>query len=116
MMKRNGKITGLACALLSFLGTFCLPYVLNLKGEGLAVSNSWFGVFAWAALWFVADRAMDGRRKGDRRGKAAALLLGGTFSLCLVFGVSLERAENVDFGDGMMWFSATVWAFIFPFG
>ncbi len=113
MMKHNGKRIGFTGAALAFLGTLCLPYLLNLRGNGLAVSNSWFGVFVWAVLWLVTDRAMDGSEKRDRRGKAAALLLGGLFSLCLVFGVSLERAENVDFGDGMMWFSAAVWALIF---
>ena len=113
MKKYNEKISKLSGAALAFLGTFCLPYILNLKGNVLAVSNSWFGVFIWAVIWFLTDRAADGNEKRDRREKTAAVLLGGAFSFCLAFGVSLEQAENVDFGDGMMWVSAVVWAVIF---
>lgn len=113
MMKHNRRITKFSGAALAFLGTLCLPYMLNLKGNSLAISNSWFSIFVWAALWFLTNKAADGREKRDRRTRTAALLLGGVFSLSLAFGVSLERAENVDFGDGMMWFSAAVWAAIF---
>lgn len=112
-MKYDKKITKFASTALAFLGTLCLPYMLNLKGNGLAVSNSWFGVFVWAAVWFLTDKAAEGREKRGRRERIASALLGGVFSLCLVFGVSLERAENVDFGDGMMWMAAVVWAAIF---
>lgn len=113
MMKYNKKTIKFAGAALAFLGTLCLPYMLNLKGNGLAVSNSWFSVFVWAAVWILTDKAAEGREKRDKRERIAAALLGGAFSLCLAFGVSLERAENVNFGDGMMWFSAVVWALIF---
>ena len=108
MKKYNEKISKLSGAALAFLGTFCLPYILNLKGNVLAVSNSWFGVFIWAVIWFLTDRAADGNEKRDRREKTAAVLLGGAFSFCLAFGVSLEQAENVDrrrddvgFGGGL---------------
>lgn len=40
-------------------------------------------------------------------------MLGFLFSVALVFGVSLERAESVDFGNGMMWLSAAVWTVVF---
>lgn len=111
--KKNNRARSFAGALLAFAGTLCLPYLLNLKGNGLAVSNSWFGVFIWAVLWFLTDKATAGRKKRDRRERIAAGLSGLSFSLCLVFGASLERAGNVDFGDGMMWISAAVWGVIF---
>ena len=107
------KMSGWASARLAFAGTFCLPYLLNLKGNGLALSNSWFGTFAWAALWRMTDRAAKGSENRNGREKIASALLGGAFSLCLAFGAALERAENVDFSDGMMWLAAAVWAVIF---
>ena len=107
------KMSGWASAGLAFAGTFCLPYLLNLKGNGLALSNSWFGIFVWAALWRMTDRAAKGSENRNGREKIASALLGGAFSLCLAFGAALERAENVDFSDGMMWLAAAVWAVIF---
>ncbi len=111
--RRSNRIKAWFVPFLAFLGTWCLPYMLNLKGEALVVSNSWFGVFIWAVLWFLTDKASEAGKARDRREKAAAYVLGFLFSLCLAFGVSLERAENVDFGNGMMWLSIAVWAGIF---
>lgn len=101
------------CPLLAFLGVWCLPNMLNLKGNALAVSNSWFSVFLWGVLWFLIKKVADWEGIRDRRERLAAGVLGFFFSLCLAFGVSLERAESVDFGNGMMWLSVAVWAAIF---
>ncbi|HBA68319.1 MAG TPA: hypothetical protein DCZ40_03065 [Lachnospiraceae bacterium] len=100
-------------ASLAFAGVWGLPYMLNLKGNGLAVSNSWFGVFVWGVLWFCIHKAAEGIKARERRGTGAACVLGFCFSLALVFGVSLERAQSVDFGNGKMWLSAAVWTVIF---
>lgn len=98
---------------LAFMGTLCLPYMLNLKGETLAISNSWFGVLLWAVLWFLTGRAAHSKRGMNRRETMAAYMTGFFFSLSLAFGASLERVQNVDFGNGMMWFSIAVWTAIF---
>ena len=45
-------------ALLAFAGVVCLPYIWNLEGESLIISNSWFGVFLWGVLWFLTDKAL----------------------------------------------------------
>lgn len=111
--EKSNRAGSFAGALLAFAGTLCLPNLLNLRGNGLAVCNSWFGVFIWAVLWFLTDKTAAGKRKRDRRERMAAGLSGLSFALCLVFGAALERAENVDFGDGMMWISAVVWGVIF---
>ena len=106
-------MTGVQTCALPISGTMCLPYMLNLKGETLAISNSWFSVLLWAFLWVSIKWAMDREKEEGRREKTAAYGLGCCFSLCLAFGVSLEQAQSVAFGDGMMWFSAAVWGGIF---
>lgn len=116
-MKKNDKkdnhITSWIAPFWALAGTMCLPYMLNLKGETLAISNSWFSVLLWAFLWVSIKWAMDREKEEGRREKTAAYGLGCCFSLCLAFGVSLEQAQSVAFGDGMMWFSAAVWGGIF---
>ena len=49
-----------ACLVLpgiSLAAVLCLPRLLNLQGRELAVSNSWFAVFVWGALWLLLRRA-----------------------------------------------------------
>lgn len=61
MMKNKmmgGKRIQLAGALLAFAGTVCLPYIWNVKGESLAISNSWFGVFLWGVFWFLINKSL----------------------------------------------------------
>lgn len=111
--KKSGSKKIWPVPLLAFGGTLCLPYILNLKGETLVISNSWFGVFIWVVLCLSTEKALERKKARDRREKAAAYVLGFLFSLCLAFGASLEQAENVDFGNGMMWLSVAVWGFIF---
>lgn len=129
------KIKRLAGALLAFAGVACLPYIWNLDGKSLIISNSWFGVFLWGVLWYLTDRSLadnvslggrktetggkreegqlEERRPRERRQVLAAGLSAFFFSSCLAFGTSLEQRENVVFGNGMMWLSIAVWAAIF---
>ncbi|MCI6552592.1 MAG: DUF6020 family protein [Lachnospiraceae bacterium] len=121
---RFHKLTSLfpaACAAgpalpgISLAAVLCLPRLLNLQGRELAVSNSWFSVLVWAALWLLLRRAeavcrQDGK---EGRGRAAAGLLAFFFSLCLAFGRELDSVGNVDFTDGLMWLSILVWTVVF---
>ena len=71
------KIKRLAGALLAFAGVACLPYIWNLDGKSLIISNSWFGVFLWGVLWYLKDRSMDDNvtlsgRKTEKGGKRTA--------------------------------------------
>lgn len=109
-----GSIRGLALA-----AVFCLPQMLNLKGDMLAASNSWFSVLAYGLFWFLCYRSLadiwqkDGtgkeREQGRYHGLAAAAMIAGMFSLCIAFGVQLDCSENVDFRDGRMWLAVLVW-------
>ncbi len=62
-MKKNGKkdnyITSWIAPFWALAGTMCLPYMLNLKGETLAISNSWYSVLLWAFLWVSIKWALD---------------------------------------------------------
>lgn len=109
-MKRN-KILVLS-ALLSAAGIFLLPQMLNLKGNVLAISNSYFAVFVWAGCWFFLNKAMQKISREDRRGYMAAGILSFLFSLCIAFGAALEQAENVNFKSLIMWLAVFVWTVI----
>ncbi len=131
------KIIGVT-GIWSLFAVWGLPYLLNLKGNTLAVSNSWFAVFAWGVCWFLSYRACQDiggvqdapiceRQKAEEqepgqtvgvlgavRNKcqslAAAGILGSLFSVCMAFGAQLDRAESVNFLDGGMWRAVLVWA------
>ena len=104
-----------------------LPYMLGLKGNALAVSNSWFSVLAFGMLWLLCFHAVggvwqerqaawkSGRGKEMGRRLAAAAVLAVLFSFCIAFGVQLDWKENVNFRDGAMWLSALAWAAMLTF-
>lgn len=130
---KNNRIVA-ASGLLALAAVCGLPRMLNLRGNTLAVGNSWFGVFAYGIFWFLCYRSMlevwrdggygtgmaehgasavdKGRR---RRGLMAAGVTACLFSLCIAFGVQLEDMESVDFRDGWMWLSALVWSVMLTF-
>lgn len=106
-------------AVLAFLGTLCLPQMLNLKGNTLAVSNSWFCVPVWGVCWFLLERAAKMLTRTERGAKRRLLTTAGIiafgFSVCIAFGVCLDREENVAFLNGAMWLAVAVWSVIFTY-
>ena len=115
----HNRIVLAVTAVLAFLGVLCLPQMMDLKGHSLAISNSWSGVFFWGVCWFLLYKTMGGlteeKKWQDKRGIIAAGILGLLFSVCLAFGVQLDREGNVDFVSGMMWLAVMVWTVIFTF-
>lgn len=116
---KQQKVIGIT-GIWSLLAVWGLPQMLNLKGNTLAISNSWFGVLAWGIFWFLSFHACKDIELGEtmqtkRQGMVAAAILGGLFSVCIAFGVQLDRAESVNFLDGVMWLSILVWAVMFTF-
>ncbi len=110
MQKKKAIIVSL---LLALVATWCLPKMLNLKGNSLAISNSFLSIFLWGGCAYALYRSIirTGKKTG-RRGAAAAGLLGLLFSGCVAFGVQLDYGENVNFKDAGMWISIIVWAVI----
>lgn len=104
-----------------------LPHMLGLKGNTLAVSNSWFSVLAFGMFWLLCFYAVGGvwqeRQKAGKAGKgkemrrrlAAAAVWASLFSFGIAFGAQLDREENVNFRDGAMWLSALAWAAMLTF-
>lgn len=113
----HNRIVLAVTAVLAFLGVLCLPQMMDLKGNSLAISNSWSGVFFWGVCWFLLYKTISGlaeeKKWQDKRGIIAAGILALLFSVCLAFGVQLDREENVDFVSGMMWLAVMVWTVIF---
>lgn len=108
MQKKKAIIVSL---LLALVGTWCLPKMLNLQGNSLAISNSFLSVFLWGGCAYALYRSfMRTEKKMDRRSAAAAGFLGLLFSCCIAFGVQLDYGENVNFTDVLMWISIAVWA------
>lgn len=128
MDRKNNRIMCGAGAL-ALAAVFSLPRMLDLKGNTLAVSNSWFSVLAYGVFWFLCYRSMTevrqeggagtdagrGAEKKRRRGLTAAGAAACLFSLCIAFGVQLDHTESVDFRDGRMWLSVLVWSVVLTF-
>lgn len=124
-MQSNGKMIDNRIRMclsggLSLLAVFCLPQMLNLKGNTLAISNSWFSVLMWGICWWLCDCAVKEicavAAQGHSKGYRSAMLVAGglafLFSLCIAFGVQLDRAESVNFLSGILWVSIFVWAVV----
>lgn len=107
MQKKKAIIVSL---LLALAGTWCLPKMLNLKENSLAISNSFLSVFLWGGCAYALYRSfVNAGKKIDRKSAAAAGFLGLLFSCCIAFGVQLDYGENVNFKDSGMWISIVIW-------
>ncbi len=107
MQKKKAIIVSL---LLALAGTWCLPKMLNLKENSLAISNSFLSVFLWGGCAYALYRSfVNAGKKIDRKSAAAAGFLGLLFSSCIAFGVQLDYGENVNFKDSGMWISIVIW-------
>lgn len=110
MQKKKAIIVSL---LLALAGTWCLPKMLNLKENSLAISNSFLSVFLWGGCAYALYRSfVNAGKKIDRKSAAAAGFLGLLFSCCIAFGVQLDYGENVNFKDFGMWISIVLWTAI----
>ncbi len=110
-MKRIGN------AVIAGLAVWCLPHLLNLGNNHLAVTYSWLGVFLWGVLWYVLEKAetvktVEAVKKESTCWKAA-WLPGLAFSLCLAFGSSLDQIGSIDLTNPGMWLAILVWGWIF---
>lgn len=115
--KEYNRIQTLSAAFLAFLGTLCLPMILNLQGETLVISNSWFGVFFWAVCFYLLSQTEKERERkitaGEKRGRIVSHVISFLFATALVFGAQLDSRESVDFTNGMVWLAILVWGLIF---
>lgn len=112
-LKNSKRARWLAAAALSFGGVCTLPFMLHIGQEWNGYTNSIFSVF----LFFLLFRLLDGLlQKGLSDGGARWFwsgLVGGLFSLCMIFGTALDLRGNVPFGDAGMWAGIFIWGVIF---
>lgn len=112
-LRRNGRVRGLASALLSFGGVCTLPWMLHMEQEWIGYTNSIFSVF----LFFFLFRLLDGLFQKELSEEGAGWfwpgIVGGLFSLCMVFGAALDLRGNVPFGNIGMWAGIFIWGVIF---
>lgn len=105
------------CAALALLGVWCLPSMLNLKGNGLAVSNSYFSVLLWMGCSYLLFRTFPYKEVGEIKENRVKVWVTASFlafllSICLAFGAQLDAVENVNFKSAFMWISIIVWTVI----
>lgn len=112
-LKNSKRTRWLAAAALSFGGVCTLPFMLHIGQEWIGYTNSIFSVF----LFFLLFRLLDGLlQKGLSDGGTRWFwpgLVGGFFSLCMIFGTALDLRGNVPFGDAGMWAGIFIWGVIF---
>ena len=112
-LKNSKRTRWLAAAALSFGGVCTLPFMLHIGQEWIGYTNSIFSVF----LFFLLFRLLDGLlQKGLSDGGARWFwpgLVGGLFSLCMIFGTALDLRGNVPFGNIGMWAGIFIWGVIF---
>ena len=112
-LKNSKRTRWLAAAALSFGGVCTLPFMLHIGQEWIGYTNSIFSVF----LFFLLFRLLDGLlQKGLSDGGTRWFwpgVVGGLFSLCMIFGTALDLRGNVPFGDAGMWAGIFIWGVIF---
>lgn len=106
------KSKKLSSLILAFFGTWCLPQMLNLKGNTLALSNGVFSIFIWAACAYALFHSFSHLQEIDKRSLRAAGILGFLFTVCMAFGSQLDYKENVNFTSLRMWVSIVIWTII----
>ena len=110
---KNKNLNLSAAVLLALIGTWCLPFLLNLKGNYLTISNSFLSVFIWGASAYVLYYGLRKLQEINKKSLAAAGILGLLFAVSLAFGAQLDYVENVTFTSAPMWISILVWTVIF---
>ncbi len=95
-------------ALLALAGCICMPRMLPLADQELIFTNSIFSVAVFGVLLSLLHRALDRLLPGEKRKWLIAGLFSFLFSICMIFGASLEEAENVMFTDASMWMAIVV--------
>lgn len=102
-----------AAFVLATAGTLCFPQILNLQQEELAFTNSFFSVFVWLLCLYAVSASLRSIDWKDRRGLLLAGVLSLFFTVAMLFGTQLEKAQNVNFKDWRLWISLPVLTCLF---
>lgn len=94
--------------LLSAMTTLVFPQLLNDKGSGLVFSNSVFSVLFVVTCYVILKKAAGIMDWTDRRGLIIAAVLSFSFSLAMLLGTQLDRAETLNLRQPVFWVALPV--------
>ena len=106
------KITA-AAFILATAATLCFPQILNGEENSLTFTNSIFAVLLWGLCFCMLRRSLEIIDLYDRRSWRISGIFALLFTAAMLFGVRLDRTENVDFKDLKIWISLPVLAVFF---
>lgn len=102
-----------AAFILATAATLCFPQIINGEENSLAFTNSILAVFLWGLCFCMLQRSLEIIDLCDRRSWRISGIFALLFTAAMLFGVRLDRTENVDFKDLRMWISLPVLAVFF---
>lgn len=111
MKKRNKTVLA---AIWSFAFVKAVPSMISVPGDGLWYSNSILAFLLWVLMAGVFLRVLSHDFFGKKRWLVPGVF-GTLFSMCMVFGASLEAKESVAFTNVGMWLDIVILAFSFAF-
>lgn len=103
-MKKSTIAYGVA-AVLAFAFVLGLPAMFALNHDELWYSNSVLTFLLWLAALGLMKKILQHDFTGKRKRWLIPSLFSLVFSVCMVFGASLETRESIVFTDGSMWMS-----------
>ena len=106
--KNNNRKISAAALILATAATLCFPQILNGEENSLTFTNSIFAVLLWGMCFYTVKRFLEIIDLSDRRGFRISGIFAFLFTMAMLFGVRLDRIENVDFKDIRLWISLPV--------
>lgn len=103
-MKKSTIAYGVA-AVLAFAFVLSLPAMFALNHDELWYSNSILSFLLWFAAFGLIKCILQHDFTGKRKRWLVPALFSLIFSICMVFGASLETRESITFTDGSLWMS-----------
>lgn len=106
--KNNPYCRNVISAFLGWLFVLAFPSMMKTGGDSLFYTNSVISFLLWVGTAFWLNHILQYEFSGKKRRWLIPGLFAALFTLCMVWGVSLDEKENVSFTDGRMWISVVI--------
>lgn len=106
--KNNPYCRIIVSAFLGWLFVLAFPSMMKTGGETLFYTNSVLSFLLWLAVAFLLNRILRYEFSGKKRRWLIPGVFAFLFTLCMVWGVSLDEKGSVTFTDGSMWLSVVI--------
>lgn len=100
--------TNAAALILATAAVLCFPQILNGEENSLTFTNSIFAVLLWGLCYYALKCSLETVDLKDIRGFKISGIFSLLFTTAMLFGVRLDRMENVDLKDFRLWISLPV--------